>query len=458
MDTSKKERKLYIWGITNVGEGIIGIISGTYLSIFLTDVALLPLAMVSAVMLITSVVDFIVAPSAGAIIVGTKAMKWGKLRSWLLVCPPICAVFSVIHFISFPGQPLLSAIIIAIGSVVSKIAWNLSYTANLALINVIAQNPKQLSDLNSQRMVGSNLGRLTGNYLTPVIVAAALAMNFSERLVYPAIMAFAGIFFILVNLIQFNIAGSYENAENTGNTKISDLSVKEIFTALATNGQLLVTVLIDLTSNVISSLQALAVYYYIYVAESQFMVANHMLLTGLAGLFGALSVRFFGKYVKDFKKYLLVSYASIAALLFSTRFVGYEHAYSMYIFLGINVVIYFFQGATQPFEMGLYMENVVYTKWKTGKDANSLIVGMSNLPVKFANIVKSVLIPVALASAGYVAGAESTPQLKQSIINAYSTVPIVFPILGFIMLRFFYKLTAERVEQMREELKQREQQ
>ncbi|NLZ38302.1 MAG: hypothetical protein GX893_01665 [Firmicutes bacterium] len=450
MASRKEKNKLHFWGIANAGEGFISIISSTYMSIFLTDVALLPLGMVSAVMLVTSTADFILALTAGAIIVATRPMKWGKLRSWLLVCPPITALFSIIQFLSFPEKPLLSAIIISIGFIIAKATWNLSYTANLSLINVMAQTPKERSDLNAQRMVGSNLGRLTGNYLTPLITAT-LAATISERTLYPLIMVAVGIFFILANLAHFKMSRSYEAAPSD-KLAIDTLSIKEIIITLTTNPQLLVTVLIDLTSNMAGlTMPALAVYYYRYVAEAPLMVSTHMLLTGIAGLCGALSVRLFGKYVKDFKRALCYAYLIIAAALFSIRFIGHN----MYAFLASNILMHFLTGTTQPFEIGLYMDNVTYIKWKTGKDANSLIVGLSNIPVKFAGIFRSFLIPFALASAGYVAGAEPTPALKQAIINTFSTIPVLIPLLGYTMLRFAYKLSTEKVEQMKKEIEQR---
>ncbi|NLZ93627.1 MAG: hypothetical protein GX922_06410 [Firmicutes bacterium] len=451
MANTKKSNRLYLWGIANVGEGFISIISSTYMSIFLTDVAMLPLAMVSAVMLVTSVSDFILALSAGAIITGTKPMKWGKLPSWLLVCPPITALFSVIQFISFPDNPLLSSIIISLGFIIAKAGWNLSYTANLSLINVMASTPEERSNLNSQRMVGSNLGRLTGNYLTPLLVAT-LASTVAERTLYPLLMVVVGIFFILTNIAHFNMSKRFEAASDR-KIKIDTLSFKDIFLTLTTNPQLLITVLIDLTSNMAGlTLPALSVYYYRYVAEAPLMVPTHMLLTGLAGLCGALLVRAFGKYVKDFKRVLCYVYLAIAAVLFSTRFFGYN----TYAFMAANVFMHLLSGATQPFEMGLYMDNVTYVKWKTGKNANSLIVGLSSIPVKFAGIFRGVLIPFALASAGYVAGADPTPALKQAIINTFSTIPVLIPLLGFIVLRFFYKLSTEKVEQMKLEIEQRE--
>lgn len=451
MNKTKISNKLILWGAADIGEGFIAIVSSTYLSIFLTDVALLPLGIFSAVMMITSMFDFVMAITAGGIIDSIKPMKWGKLRSWILICPPITAIFFIVHFISVPGKALLSASIITIGYILARGSYNLSYTANVSLINVMAKDQTQRSRLSSQRMIGSNIGRLMGNYLTPIIVAA-IAVRYAEREAYPILMAFAGVFFILMNLIHFYISKGYDSTDvQTEIGKKDTVSFKQIITALSTNSQLLITVIIDLTSNVAALvLPSLAVYYYKYVSETPEMVPTHMLFIGLAGMGGALFVRLFATKVKSYKTFLLCVYLLIAACLFSTRFA----AGNAYVFLGINVVVHLFTGMTQPFELNLYMDNVIYSEWKTGVSANSLIMGMSNLPVKLATVLKSALISAALIGAGYVAG-DVTPELKQSLINAYSIIPACIPLVGFVFLKFFYKLTPEKISEMKAEIVQK---
>ena len=66
-------------------------------------------------------------------------------------------------------------------------------------------------------------------------------------------------------------------------------------------------------------------------------------------------------------------------------------------------------------------------------------MGLSNLPVKFAGIVKSTLIPFVLMLSGYVANADPTPAMQRAIVNAYTLVPAIFPAMGILLLGFVYK-------------------
>ncbi len=457
MDKEKysSERPLLLWGAANAGEGFISIISSTYLSYFLTDVALIPLNISTVVMLVTSVAAFIMSTVTGGIIASVKPMRWGRLRSWLLVGPPVAVTFFTLHFISVPNHPILSAVIISIGYIVGISAWNFAFASNISLTNLLAKGQRDRNIYNSQRMMGSNLGRLMGNYLTPIIVAF-LCPIIGERASYPILVLIAGVFYITTELIHFKIAkGAEENFsahEYSAEVKEDTLNLKEIFKTLSTNAQLLVTVLIDLSSNMAAlALPSMAVYYYKYVFEAPSMIATHMLAIGLAGFAGSTFVRMFGKNVKSYRNYLLCVYLVISLCLVCTRFASKN----VYAFLVLNIFIHALTGTTQPFEMNLYQDNVIYSEWKTGVNANSLIMGLGELPVRIASILKGLLLSFALASAGYVAGAQPTEVLKNALANAYAFIPACIPIIGFVLLKFAYKLTPEKICKMREEISAR---
>lgn len=435
--TNTLHKKFLLWGSADIGEGLVTTISNTYLSVFMTDVACLPLGIISAAMLVMSVGDFALALMTGFVFALIPTMRWGKLRSYLIIAPPLAAFFFTVHFLSFYNRPVLSAVIITTGYLIARFFYNLSYSANLSLINVIAKDQSTRARLTSQKMMGANIGKLLGNYLTPVIIVA-LTLIVSERVLYPVIVGGASVVFVIMNLIHFALSRGYETKNSdTEVVQESKASIRQMITVLAHNHQLMLTVLIDLTSNVAALvLPSLAVYYYRCVAEDPSMVATHMLLIGIAALVGSLFVRVLSPKIRNPRKFLLIIYPLVGIILFSTRFAA-ENAY---LFMGLNVVVHWITGMTQPLELSLYMDNVLYIKYTTGEDMNSMIMSISNVTVKLANILKSVLLPFALASAGYVAGT-ITPELKTAILNAYSTIPAIIPIIGFILLRFFYKLT-----------------
>lgn len=429
-----KEKKQLLWGVGNVGEGLVSMVTTTYFLIFLTDTAMLPLGMVSAIAMIGSVLDFLMVPVSGALLVSTKPMKWGKYRSWLLVCSPLVVLFYLLCFTVVKDSYLLTGACALIGYVGGKVAWNVVYAANVSLTEVLVRQSQTKTKLTSQRMMGSNLGRLLGNSLTPAIVAA-VAVRMGEANGYRITILIMGAVYIVTCLIHFDI--SREKAEKNEITEKKDkLSVTEIIKVIMVEPRLLTTLIVDLTSNVASLvLPSLAVYYYKYCSSDPSMVSTHMLIIGFGGLAGASVVRALGSRIKKARPVLMCLYALVALSLVSIRLFPDSTMY----FLAMGAVVSLITGMTQPFELTLYINTAESYRQKTGKDATGFIMGLSNLPVKFASVIKSTLIPFTLAATGYVANADPSPQMKQAIIDAYTLFPPLFPIAGIILLFFAYK-------------------
>lgn len=452
MEEKKTSKKMLLWGIGTAGEGFISSISGTYLAIFLTDVALVPVALSGGIMLVTSIIGFVMATITGGIIASIKPMPWGRLRSWLLVAPPVAVLFFMLHFTAIPGNVFMTTVLVILGYAVAVSAWNFAYAADVSLTNILGNTQEERNKFNSQRMMGSNIGRLMGNYLTPILVAFLSGTGMSEAMSYPVLVFIAGMFFMAAELIQFALSkGKEEEYHKENNTDDQTLKLKDIVETLKTNSQLLVTLCIDLTSNMAGiALPSLAVYYYKYVFEAPAFVSTHMLCIGLSGLCGSTMVRLFGRKVKSYKKFLMTVYLCMSACLFCTRFTRTPLA-----FLCVNLCVHIMTGTTQPFEMNLYQDNVIYSEYLTGVNANSLIMGLCEFPVKIAGILKSVLLTAVLISSGFVAGATPTPELKSALANAYSLIPAAIPIMGFLLLKFAYKLTPEKMEEAKKAIEAR---
>ena len=429
-----RDAKKYLWGVGNIGEGVVSMVTSTYFIIFLTDTAMLPLGLVSLISLVGSILDFLLVPLSGTLLVSTKPMKWGRYRSWLLLCPPLVVLFYLLCFTVVSGSQMMTAICALLGYVGGKVAWNIVYASNVSLTAVLSGGSK--TKMTAQRMMGSNIGRLLGNSLTPAIVAA-VAVHMGEVNGYRVTILVMGTVYILTCLIHFWISKDCSETGVSGeNQKKDRMKSSEVIQILLVEPRLFLTLVIDLTSNVASLvLPSLAVYYYKYCAAQPGMVSTHMLIIGFGGLAGASLVRLLGNRVKNAKSVLLVLYVLVAASLLSIQI----WSNSVFYFLGIGAVVSILTGMTSPFELTLYIDTAEHYRRKTGNDATGFIMGLSNLPVKFASIIKSTLIPMALMLSGYVANAEPTPQIRQAIVNAYSLLPAVFPVLGFILLAFFYK-------------------
>lgn len=120
--------------------------------LFLTDVAKFPLGIVAAITTITGAVDAIISLFSGAIVNMVKPMKWGKIRSWLLICPPIVLMTFIFQF-SKIGSDITAAVIVCLGFIISHAAWNLATVANVSLVPMLSSNEDDKIILTSRRYV-----------------------------------------------------------------------------------------------------------------------------------------------------------------------------------------------------------------------------------------------------------------------------------------------------------------
>lgn len=436
------------WGIGNLFFAVMTGIETAYFTVFLTDAIRFPLYLSNTIMIATSVIDFILAPFAGVIISSAKTMRWGKIRSWVKICPPLIVLFYTLEFAGL-NSAASGAVFTVAAFTMTHLLWNLADAANISLISVIAPEGPDRLHLNSRRMMGSNAGRMLASYLVPYVLVFYASMVKEQRFLYMLMAFTASMLMWLGFYIHYRLSAGYETAAADCRQANDRLNARDILQVLTHNKHLLAILISDLTSNVGAVLlPTLAVYYYNYVLQKPGLLPVHMLATGLGQLAGSWLI---GKIVRNptkKKPLLILLYLLVTAFMVSVKF----YAFHPYIFIVTQTIMNVFVGMTQPMEADLYIDTAIYHEYRTGKNALAFIVGLMAVPVKVSVILKSIIVSVAFASIGYAAGMEITPALQEGLINAYVLVPAVIPLLGAFSILFFYKLNPRKVEEMQKEI------
>ena len=445
---------LHFWGVSQIGYQLMQNMDTTFFSYFLTDVALFSAGVAGTIMTMTSTIDMIYSFIVGAVVGMVPPMKWGRLRSYQLVLPPICIAFFTLQF-TVISNGIGGAALIIIAYVITHACMQTAYTADFAMVQEIAATPGDRVKLNANRMVGSNLGRLICSYAVPTFVAAVQSI-ISETYAYMILACLWAVILTIGYWIHFRMGRGYENQEAGGVVKKNDnLKLRDIWQALTHNRYLVMILFSDLSSNVGSFvIPALNVYYYQYVAATipNAGLATHLLLTSLFGLIGAWLAGVVGKRVRNKRATLIVAYASVIAFLLISRIFALTNGY---LFMVFQCLMQMVVGFTQPLEGDLYMDVAVYHEWKTGKNCTALIMGLLNIPVKVSQVIKSLVITGLLVSVGYVAGMATTPELSAGIANGYITAPLIAPAIGFVIMLFLFRLRYQDVDKMQAEVNAR---
>ena len=85
-------------------------------------------------------------------------------------------------------------------------------------------------------------------------------------------------------------------------------------------------------------------------------------------------------------------------------------------------------------------------------------MGLTNVPIKLASMLKSVVLPAALALSGFsasVAVEDTTDAMRAGIANTLLVLPAAMLLVGALVLIFLYRLPKERVEKMQQEIDER---
>ena len=448
---SKAIKALY--GVGDMGFSLM-VSCETYLFMFfLTDVAKFSLAWVAVIGSVTTIVDAVLSPIYGGIISGTKPMKWGRNRSWMLITPPIVVLLFMFTF-SKVGSEAVAAIIVMASFISSHIIWNIGWVANVSLIPVMANNPEERAMLAAHRGTWTSLAGVFFSSFAPFLAAWYGTQLENEVLGYTLLVATLGLVYIAGFWTVFKITKGYEptgaeaKAQATAANKVSLL---DMLKSAGQNPHLIVLLISDFFRYIVLFvLLASGAYYFTYIALNPPLFAPFLTAGAIAGVVGAyLSA--------PVAKKISTRSASILSLF------GMGIACIIAKFVGMNVpavfvlvtIVRFFMGMIGATNVALYADVAIYSEWKTGKNATPFVMGLMNLSLKAALISRSTLIPIALAAAGFVAGvdpAQATDALKNAVLNVFVFIPGMCAIVSGLILVFAFKLTREKVVEYQAEI------
>ena len=99
------------FGVGDAGFVLMSNVETFYFMTFLTNFANFAPAVAGVINSVFSIIDACLSWIYGGILNGTKAKKWGRYRSWLVLTPWIVPFIFTFQFIRISGQTKLSAVL-----------------------------------------------------------------------------------------------------------------------------------------------------------------------------------------------------------------------------------------------------------------------------------------------------------------------------------------------------------
>ena len=440
----------YFFGVGDAGFTLMSNIETFYFMNFLTNIAAVAPGIAALINSVFSIVDACLSWIYGGILNGTKAKKWGRYRSWLILLPWTVPFIYAFQFVRVGSNEVLSAVLIIVAAIVSHVLWNVGYVANATLIGVVAKNADERAALSSSRGTWANIGGLLFSYLG-LPFATLLAGIVGEKNQFAAAAFCLGILMVLGYYAHFKMTEGYEEIEtnDAAAAKHNKVSIPDMFKSLFQNPQLMILMLADLAKWCVKFVTAAsAIYYFRDAAHNPGLMTPYLLAVALAAIVGSYVVRYLAVSTSN-RTTAIISFIGMTVSLAAIYFC-YANAI---VVIALMTIAQFFYGIAYSISPALYADTVAYTTWKTGKNAAGWIMGLQNLPLKVAVFLRGTILGACLVAVGWSKDIVLEGAARQGMTVAFALVPAIFCAVGALLLIFGYKLTREKIAECQAAIK-----
>lgn len=421
---------------------------GSYLTVFYTDIVGLAPAAAAAIMMIARVWDAVNDPMMGAIAERTRS-KFGRFRPYILFGSPLLAIFSVLCFTHpFAGSSKAGVIYAAVTYIITGMLYTLVNIPYGALAAVMTEDAEQRNKINASRNVGMNVGILIVNGITANVMlffsgkGAEVANGngyFMTALVYAiiSIPCFLAVFFTSKEQVVPEV------------TK-EKFSLKMTITGLVTNKNLMILLVIMILQMAAwMGRIGVVIYYIMYCLGSFTLIPVIMLAPSVCGIVSSLMVpKVMSKFGKRMTLQIAVTCQGIALL--AMYFTPFDNLTLIIIESGLVV----FFNVSFPCSLSLLGDAIDYNEYKTGMRNDGIAYATYGLAQKLGNAIGASVGVLLLASFGYVANAQQTPETLHGINIVVNLIPAIIFFLTAIFA-FTWRLKDSEADEVRAKLHER---
>ena len=448
----KKLSTLVKWSfvLPTLGQNLFIYLELYYMSYFLTDICQFPLNTVTFILTSTAGVDLVWVFVTGIVLEKCDFKKMGKYRAWYVIGSPIIILFFTLMFTDF-GNSAAAMAVVVVAFCIKTLFQDIQSAAVTAQLSQISDSQQERTTLSVTRNIGSVAGQLLFSFVGVATITFFGNVFHVTALGYTA----AAIIFTIVNgichIALYYITKDVPVAKTE--EKKEKLSVGRMFKIFVENPPLLILSFGDLLRYTAYFLiSSTAAYYFAAVLKDSASMSIYLTAQTCMGVVAALVVEFMIRAMGKKTTYVLscLMYGGTAVLMY---FIGGEGA--TVIFIVVMSIGSFFNNCIRATVTAMTADTVFYSMWKSNTNARGFIMSMTNIPIKFGSMIKSVILPVGLSIIGYQAGVEATPEVAQGIAVIMCLVAGGSVVISGLINLFFYNLTEKRVDEMTQEINER---
>lgn len=403
---STKEKVNYYAGLS--GQNLVySLIGASFFTYFMTDIALFPAIVVSALLIVMKVWDGINDPIVGSFVDKHTFKNGEKLRPFLKYTPLPVGVFTVLMFLVFSTKEDLLWLRVAY-FVIMYICWDLAYTVQDVAIWGITSSVSPDSDERDKfvqwaRTIGSIFYGIFSAVIPMALEFIANATGVSMRLMT---LVFAVIFGLGGAMISYRSYYAQERVRVL--QSVQQESMIESFSLLFKNKMLMLVTLANLLGAVGFG-GNLVTYFFKYEIPADFISSEgifsfigalglttvYFAITSVPGFIGMMLADKIKKRCKGYVNVLIFMQTVNIVFRIIAYFVGYQGKmlWISMIIIGIGTIP---MGAQSIAQTSIFCDSIDYMEWKTGKRTEGITFSMQTSFTKISSGITAGLATLVL--------------------------------------------------------------
>lgn len=417
---------------------------GSYLMMFMTDVALIPAAVVGNIMLIARVWDAIIDPPIGAIADKTVT-RWGRYRPYVIFAAIPMLIFNTLLFTAFPSWSLNARIAWMVftyfGLATTYSFTNIPFSAMLASITA---DPVERGRLSGWRMSGASCAGLIISFSALRMIKWIGQGDQAKGFFWTAL------FFSCLAVPCFLLC-FFNTKEVVVQEVQKSVNLRKMFATLKGNKPMWIQFIVFTIMGFSSGGSSLTIYYFRYYGNNVMIQANNSLISSIAGLCSTIIVTYVVHKFKNKGHITMISQSVSAIGQIIKYFVPIWTPGGEIVYYCITALVGLINGWTLSILYAMAPDINEYTLYHYGIHTAGFTSSFVNLGNQFGAALMVASAAWILAFVGYVPNQDQSQQTLEMIRFASHIYTAICSLLCVAVMAF-YKFDNATVAEYREKI------
>jgi melibiose permease/lactose/raffinose/galactose permease len=402
------KRNKWAYSVSGIGRDMMYVLVASFLMTYIQFSGLgLTQGQFSAIgiiLVIGRIWDGINDPIMGSIVENTKS-KYGKFKPWILIGAVLTSISVLLMFNLRPSGTAF-VIFFAVMYFVWEIAWTLNDIPYWSLLPNLSRTKEKRDQIASMVVVFSAVGAFLANAIVQLFTVGNAVQGY--RVISISFVLF---FLLCTALTVFGV----KEPRNINPTEDDKVSIKQMFSSIKNNDQLLWITLALLLYTIGSGILVALGYNFFYI-ELGYSGTLVLIFIATFGVVTILIQSFYAQLAKKFTRFQLLSFSIISIIIGYILFLlmGYIN------FIPVNIVtvcifgaICFGGQAIMYMTIIINMTNTIeYNEYKTGKRNEAILFSLRPFVVKLASAVQQGVLTLVLIVFGIYSLSQNVSELE----------------------------------------------